>query len=270
MCLVLEVSRAGYYRWCKRPLSKRKQQDSELKEKIAQIHQKSRGTYGSPRIYKELCQQGYRVGQNRVERLMREEGISAVHKRKYKVTTDSSHKLPVAENRLNREFTADRPNTSWVSDITYIPTAEGWLYLAVIMDLYSRKIIGWAMDKRITRELVLNALEMAILQRNPKRGLLLHSDRGSQYASYEYQALLWRKGIICSMSNKGNCWDNAVMESFFRTLKVELIYRATYDSRLEAQRDIFEYIEAFYNRKRLHSAIGYLSPENYENWRMVA
>lgn len=270
MCRVLKVSRSGYYQWLKRPVSNRKQKDAELKEKIVQIHEQSRGTYGSPRIHQNLRQQGYRLGKKRVERLMKEAGICAVHKRKYRVTTDSSHNLPVAANRLNREFFVDKPNTSWVSDITYIPTAEGWLYLAVVMDLYSRKIVGWSMDKRISRGLVIKALDMAITQRKPKRGLLLHSDRGSQYASHEYQALLWRNGIICSMSKKGDCWDNAVIESFLRTLKVELVYQAKYGSRLEAQRDIFEYIEVFYNRQRLHSAIGYLSPENFENWRMVA
>jgi len=270
MCQIFEVSRSGYYNWLNRPISNRKKSDHDLKEKIIKIHDQSKRTYGSPRIYKKLKQQGYKLGKKKVERIMKEEGIQAIHKRKFRVTTDSDHKKPVAANHLNRDFFVDKPNKSWVSDITYIPTAEGWLYLAVVMDLYSRKIVGWSMDKRITKELVINALKMATSHRKPKRGLLLHSDRGTQYASHEYQALLWKNGIICSMSRKGNCWDNAVIESFFRTLKVELVYQTKYYSRLEAQRDIFEYIEIFYNRQRMHSAIGFLSQENYESWRMVA
>ncbi len=201
---------------------------------------------------------------------MREAGIHAMAKKKYKATTDSRHTQPVAPNHLNRNFVADKPNQSWVADITYIYTKEGWIYLSTIMDLYSRKIIGWSMKNRITLDLVIEALNMAIKQRKSSRGLLLHSDRGSQYASYCYQALLGKKGILCSMSRKGNCWDNAVMESFYRTLKVELIYQKKYETRIEAQRDIFEYIEIFYNRERLHSSIGYNSPEEYEKMIMVA
>jgi putative transposase len=212
----------------------------------------------------------YQVSKKRVERLMREAGIHAMAKKKYKATTDSRHTQPVAPNHLNRNFVADKPNQSWVADITYIYTKEGWIYLSTIMDLYSRKIIGWSMKNRITLDLVIEALNMAIKQRKSSRGLLLHSDRGSQYASYCYQALLGKKGILCSMSRKGNCWDNAVMESFYRTLKVELIYQKKYETRIEAQRDIFEYIEIFYNRERLHSSIGYNSPEEYEKMIMVA
>jgi putative transposase len=195
---------------------------------------------------------------------MQKLGIQAVAKRKYQFTTDSAHTQPVAENHLNRNFTPEKPNVSWVADITYIWTGEGWLYLATIMDLYSRKIIGWALRERLTKELVIATLDMALKQRNLSPDLLLHSDRGSQYASELYQLLLLKHGIICSMSGKGNCWDNAVMESFYRTLKVELIYQNTYQTRREAQRDIFEYIEIFYNRERLHSSLGYYSPEEYE------
>ena len=199
-------------------------------------------TYGSPRIHQKLLREGYHLSKKRVERLMREAGIHAVAKKKYKATTDSRHTQLVAPNSLNRNFVADKPNQSWVADITYIYTKEGWLYLSTIMDLYSRRIVGWSMKNRITPDLVIEALNMAIKQRKPGRDLLLHSDRGSQYASYCYQVLLGKRGILCSMSRKGNCWDNAVMESFYRTLKVELIYQRKYETRIEAQRDIFEYI----------------------------
>ena len=236
----------------------------QLKQKIMQIYKNSRKTYGSPRIYQQLLREGYHIGKKRVERLMQEEGIFAVAKRKYKATTDSRHTQPLAENHLDRKFMPDRPNSSWVADITYIYTQEGWLYLATIMDLYSRKIIGWSLRYRLTKELVIAALHMALKQRKLLSNLILHSDRGSQYASELYQTLLERNGILCSMSGKGNCWDNAVMESFYHTLKVELIYQKTYETRRQAQRDIFEYIEIFYNRERLHSSIGYCSPEEYE------
>lgn len=237
----------------------------ELKQEITEIYQKSRRTYGSPRIHQKLLREGCAIGKKRVERLMQELGIQAVAKRKYKATTDSRHSQPVAENHLNRDFTPEKPNTSWVADITYIWTAEGWLYLATIMDLFSRKIIGWSLRDRLTKDLVIGALDMALKQRNLSFDLILHSDRGSQYASELYQLLLLKHGILCSMSGKGNCWDNAVMESFYRTLKVELIYQKTYQTRREAQRDIFEYIEVFYNRERLHSSLGYCSPEEYES-----
>lgn len=196
--------------------------------------------------------------------------MRAIQKRKYKATTDSKHNLPVAGNYLNRDFHARNLNIAWASDITYIYTEEGWLYLAAIMDLYSRKIVGWAMRERLTKELVIEALDMALKQRRPGRGLIIHSDRGSQYASYAYQRMLWRNGIICSMSRRGDCWDNAVMESFFHTLKTELVYQRRYETRSQARRDIFEYLEVFYNRIRLHSSIGYTSPENYEKQRKVA
>ncbi len=241
----------------------------ELKEEIRQIYQESRKTYGSPRIYQKLLREGCPIGRKRVARLMQELGIQAMAKKKYKATTDSKHTQPVAENHLNRDFTPKRPNQYWVADITYIYTKEGWLYLATIMDLYSRKIIGWALRERLGKELVIAALDMALKQRKISADLLLHSDRGSQYASCLYQLLLLKYGIICSMSRKGNCWDNAVMESFYRTLKVELIYQNNYQTRREAQRDIFEYIEIFYNRERLHSSIGYYSPEEYERLRLA-
>jgi len=203
---------------------------------------------------------------------MRKTGIHTVAKKKYRATTDSKHSLSVAANHLNRNFRVDKPNQFWVADITHIYTREGWLYLYTIMDLYSRKIVGWSMKNRIIQDLVIEALNMAIKQRKPGRGLLLHSDRGSQYACYCYQVLLKRYGMLCSMSRKGNCWDNAVMESFYRNLKVELIYLKKYETRIGAKRDIFEntYIEIFYNRERLHSSIWYNSPEEYEKMTMVA
>jgi len=242
----------------------------DLKQKIITIYHNNRKTYGSPRIHQTLLREGYHVSKKRVERLMRETGIHAVAKKKYRATTDSKHSLPVAPNSLNRNFSVNKLNQFWVADITYIYTQEGWLYLSTIMDLYSRKIVGWSMKNRITQDLVIEALNMAIKQRKPGRGLLLHSDRGSQYASYCYHVLLGKKGILYSMSRKGNCCDNAVMESFYRTLKVELIYLKKYKMRMEAKRDIFEYIEIFYNRERLHSFLGYNSPEEYEKMTMVA
>jgi transposase InsO family protein len=270
MCHVLKVSRSGYYHWVEHPNSKRKIEDMDLKQKIVIIYYNSRRTYGSPRIHQKLLRGGYQVSKKRIERLMQELNICAVAKKKYRATTDSKHTQPVAANHLNRNFRVNKPNQVWVADITYIYTQEGWLYLSTIMDLYSRKIIGWSLKNRITPDLVIEALNMAIKQRKPSSSLLLHSDRGSQYASYCYQVLLKRYGILCSMSRKGNCWDNAVMESFYRTLKVELIYLKKYETRIEAKRDIFEYIEIFYNRERLHSSIGYHSPEEYEKITRVS
>lgn len=270
MCQVFDVSRSGYYQWLHRGPSARHKRDQVLKEKILEVYHEGRGYYGSPRIHRQLVKKGYRCGRKRVERLMKEMGIRARQKKKYKATTDSNHSFPVAENHLKRNFTAFGPNQHWVSDITYIYTKEGWLYLATIMDLYSRKIVGWGMEERLTQDLVVKALKMAVDRRRPGRGLLLHSDRGSQYASRYYQRLLWRYGMICSMSRKGDCWDNAVMESFFHTLKVELVYHCSFETRSQARRSIFEYIEVFYNRIRIHSAIGYNSPEEYENQRKAA
>ena len=267
---MFRVSRSGYYQWLRRGQSIRQKRDQILKEQIQKIYHEGRGYYGSPRIHRQLLKKGYCCGKKRVERLMKETGIRAKQKRKYKATTDSNHSFPVAKNHLQRNFTAYGPNQYWVTDITYIYTQEGWLYLAAIMDLYSRRIVGWAMEKRLTQDLVIKALQMAVQRRRPRRGLLLHSDRGSQYASYQYQRLLWYHGITCSMSRKGNCWDNAVMESFFHTLKVELVYQCVFQTRAQARRTIFEYIEVFYNRIRIHSAIGYNSPEEYEKQRNVA
>ena len=265
MCRVLKVSRTAYYCSLIRPTSRRRIQDEVIKEQILQIYRKSRRIYGSPRIHRKLGKQGIHCGKKRVERLMKEAGIRSIQKRKFKVTTDSKHNLPVAENLLNRDFNASSTNTKWTSDITYVRTKEGWLYLAAIMDLCSRRIVGYSMQKYLSRELVIEALNMAIKNRRLGRGLIIHSDRGCQYASSDYQQQLWRHGIICSMSRKGNCWDNAPMESFFHTLKTELVYHRRYESRAEARSDIFEYLEVFYNRVRLHSAIGYDSPENYES-----
>jgi len=207
------------------------------------------------------------VSRERVARLMRENGIRAKHKRRYKATTDSKHDLPIAPNRLDRDFSPARPDQVWTADITYIPTAEGWLYLAVVMDLYTRMIVGWSMDVRMTRDLVINALRMAYFRRRPKAGLMHHSDRGSQYASDDYQKLLQSYGMIVSMSRKGNCWDNAPMESFFNSMKNERTHGKRYATRDEARQDTFEYIEAFYNRSRRHSALGYISPaQHYADW----
>jgi putative transposase len=270
MCRVLKVSRTAYYHCLIRSLSQHRVQDEFIKEHILKIYRQNRNTYGSPRIHKQLAKQGIHCSRKRVERLMKEAAIQGIHKRKFKVTTDSKHNLPVAENLLNRNFSADSPNMSWLSDITYISTNEGWLYLAAIMDIYSKRIVGWSMQKYLSRELVIEALNMAVKNRRPSRGLLLHSDRGCQYASSDYQKQLWRHGIICSMSRKGNCWDNAPMESFFHTLKTELVYSRHYETRAQARSDIFEYIEVFYNRFRLHSAIGYETPENYERRRKSA
>ena len=256
MCQILKVSHSGYYQWCTRGESRHKKQDLELKAKIKIIYEQHQKRYGSPRIYDELQSQKIRCSRKRVERLMREMGIKAIHKRQFKVTTKSDHNYPVAENILGRNFQADAPNQKWVSDITYIRTFEGWMYLAAVMDLYSRKIVGWAMSKTMTATLATTALEMAIYRRRPLKGLLHHSDRGVQYASKEYQKLLKKYGTICSMSRKGNCWDNAPMESFFSTLKAECIAGKIYLSRVQAKREIFEYIEIYYNRKRRHSGIG--------------
>lgn len=234
---------------------------------IKVIHKRSRETYGSPRIHVDLGEKGIFCSEKRVARLMKHHRIAAKRKRKFVVTTDSRHDLPVAENKLNQIFSATKPNEKWVTDITYVWTREGWLYLAVILDLYSRKVIGWAMDKTMERGLVMNALQMALLARKPERGLLHHSDRGSQYASNDYQQLLKDNKITCSMSRKGNCYDNACMESFFATLKQELVYHRQYQTRKEAKQDIFEYIQVWYNRKRRHSSLGYFSPEQFENKR---
>jgi len=270
MCQVLNVSRSGYYSWLNRTPSKRKLENEELKIKIAEIYWQSRGTYGSPRIHEKLKKEGYHYNIKRIARLMKELGLKAIQKRKFKVTTDSNHNYPVKENLLKREFDVDTPNKAWVSDITYISTQEGWLYLTVIIDLYSRKVVGWSMNKRMTKQLVIDALIMAVKKRKPSKGLIFHSDRGSQYASHDFQNSLLRYGMKSSMSRKGDCWDNAVAESFFSSLKIELIYHNRYQYRSQARQDIFEYIEVFYNKDRLHSYLDYKSPEEYENERKTS
>lgn len=264
MCRVLSVSRSGYYSFRNRPESERAKENEELLEKIKAAHKKSKKRYGSPRIHRRLVKDGVPCSRGRVARLMRAGGIRAIHKKKFVVTTDSKHDLPVAENLLDRQFDVDTPNTVWTADITYIPTDEGWLYLSAVMDLCSKGIAGWSMDERMKTDLVADALTMAYGRRNPGVGLLHHSDRGSQYASEDYQNLLKAYGMRASMSRKGDCWDNAPMESFFHTLKTELTHHRKYRTREEARRDIFEYIEIFYNRQRLHSSLGYKSPAEFE------
>lgn len=265
MCSALEISISGYYAWRTRPQSQREQENQKLVEQIREIHAESRETYGSPRIHADLVDQGIKCNKKRVERLMRINGIRAKqHKRRRIQTTDSAHDLPVAPNVLNRQFEADAPNQKWVTDITYVPTDEGWLYLAVVLDLFSRRVVGWSMANTLCTLLVKNALLMAIAERRPGARLLHHSDRGSQYASDEYQTVLNDHQMVASMSRTGNYYDNAPMESFFGTLKCELIHHRHYRTRAEARQDIFEYIEVFYNRKRRHSSLGYLSPVQYE------
>lgn len=270
MCQVLEVSRCGYYSWLNREPSPLEEENKRLLARIQEIYYQNHQTYGSPRIYRKLRQQGYNCSKKRVERIMREVGLKSIHNKKYKVTTDSGHSLPVSRNIIEQNFNTTRPDQLWVTDITYIPTREGWLYLSAVMDVHTRKIIGWAMDKLMTKDFTIKALKMALKTRRPSTSLIHHSDRGSQYASHEYQEILQHYGIESSMSRKGNCWDNAVVESFFKTLKVELIHRNTYKNRRQAAQDIFEYIEIFYNRERLHSAIGYTTPESFEKQSKVA
>ena len=267
MCQVLNVSESGYYAWCKREPSQRKREDEHLGKQIEDAYHDNRQVYGSPRLHAELKEQGVRCGRKRVARLMRERGISAKAKRRKMKTTDSQHNNPVAPNLLKRDFTADAPNTKWVADITGIGTAEGWLYLAAVVDIYSRYVVGWAMSKERDEQLVTKAVEMALTQRKPGAGLVHHSDRGSQYTSQGYLTLLQQYEIQVSMSRKGDCYDNALMESFFGTLKEECVERQTYQTRAEARSSVFEYIEVFYNRQRRHSSLGYVSPITYEQMR---
>jgi putative transposase len=264
-CDVLSVSRAGYYAFRGRPLSPRQQRHEALAVKIKAVHEENRRVYGSPRIHQALKAQGEKVCQNTVAKVMQERQIRAKTKRKFVPrTTDSQHQQPVAPNLLDRQFQAAKPNTKWATDITYIPTAEGWLYLAGVLDLCSRKVVGWAMAQHLRTDLVKEALMMALTHRQPKEGLLHHSDRGMQYASDDYQQLLRGRQMEASMSGKGDCWDNACMESFWATLKTELVHHQHYATRAQAQQSIFEYIAVFYNRQRLHSALGYRSPEAFE------
>ena len=265
MCEVLEVSRSGYYAWRNRPPSAAAQRRAQLVERIAAVHVGSRQVYGSPRVCAELRSQGVACSENTVARLMRQRGIRSKMRRKFKVsTTHSRHAHPIAANRLNQEFAVPLPNQVWAADITYIPTGEGWLYLAAVLDLCSRKVVGWAADDHLRAELPCRALEMAVQHRRPAGPLLHHSDRGVHYACDEYQALLARHGLTASMSRTGNCYDNAVVESFFGTLKTELTHHHTYATRNEARLALFEYLEVFYNRQRRHSTLGYRSPAEYE------
>jgi len=263
-CQALGVSRSGYYAWQARQKRPEDERLRALLEHIRRIHHTSRRTYGSPRICAELRAMGMECNHKRVARLMRLEGLYGRRKRHKVRTTDSQHPYPVAPNLLNREFEADAPNEKWVADITYIPTREGWLYLAVVMDLYSRKIIGWSMSAQITADLVENALRMALYERQPDPGLLHHSDRGVQYASEQVRLILAAHQITVSMSRTGNCYDNAAMESFFSSLKCEWVHHQDYKTRMEASRDIFDYIAGFYNNARRHSTLGYLSPSEFE------
>ena len=267
LCRVLGVSRGGYYAWVGRAPGRgpRAARRAELLTQIRRVHAESRDTYGSPRVHRRLAQEGVAVCENTVARLMREEGVASCVKRRFRVkTTDSAHAHPVADNLLGRDFQADLPDRRWCCDLTYVPTGEGFLYVACVLDLCSRKVVGWAMADHLRAELCLDALAMAVLRRKPHPGVLHHSDRGVQYACGEYRRRLEEYGMVCSMSRKGNCYDNAAMESFMGTLKTELVYHESYATRQEAKASIFEYIEVFYNRKRLHSSLGYLSPEAFE------
>jgi len=265
MLKILQASKSGYYDWIDRPICPRAQRRQELVEQIRKAHKDSRSIYGSPRITVELKASGTKICENTVARYMRQEGLRSKVKRPFRVrTTDSNHEHPVAANVLDRTFNAEAPDRKWCVDITYVPTNEGWLYLAAVIDLFSRKIVGWEMADHLRAELCVSALSMAIERRRPGPGLLHHSDRGVQYACEAYRSFLDGHGIEPSMSRTGDCYDNAVMESFFGTLKTELIYHEKYQTRAQARQSIFEYIEVFYNRKRRHSAIGYQSPESFE------
>lgn len=264
MCRVLGVSRSGYYKWRSGTPRAQAQRNAELLEQIRQIHAASRETYGSPRVQAELRARGYHCNHKRVERLMKLHGIRARQKRRYKQTTKANPRLPAAANLLARDFSASGPNQKWVADITYISTHEGWLYLAAVLDVFSRQVVGWSMSDRLKTPLVADALRMALQRRQPPAGLLHHSDRGSQYASHDYQRLLRERRIRVSMSGAGNAYDNALMESFFATLKTECVDRRRFDTRAQARLQLFEYIEVWYNRQRRHSALGYLNPVLFE------
>jgi putative transposase len=264
MCKELNVSRSGYYAWCKRPTGAREMANQELYQKIKAVYNDNRGVYGSPRIYRELKDQGVACSENRIARLMRLRSLRAKQYRRFKSTTKRDKAHPAAPNLLKRDFDTKQPDQKWLADITYIATREGWLYLAAVLDLYTRRIVGWAMSERMTSDLTMAALKMALQQRQPAAGLIHHSDRGSQYTDQAYQALLKNHGIRASMNGVGTWYDNAPMESFFGTLKTESVHHCVYLTRIEARTDLFSYIEAFYNRRRRHSALDYLSPEAYE------
>jgi len=265
LCRALEVSRAGYYAWAARGPTQRDDADARLLTHVRLAHRASGGIYGSPRVHRELRAKGEVVGRHRVARLMRKARIVGVGKRRFRPkTTDSAHALPIAPNVLDRRFDIDAPNRVWVTDITYVATHEGWLFLAVVLDLFSRRVVGWAMSERVDQALATRALYMAIQSRKPEPGLLHHSDRGCQYAAEGYRRVLADAGVIASMSRKGNCWDNAVAESFFRSLKVECCGEV-FSTRQRARRALFDFIERFYNRRRRHSSLGYVSPVDFES-----
>jgi transposase InsO family protein len=271
MCRALEVSRSGYYAFKTRPKSQTRIDNERLLIEINRVFLDNDRNYGSPRIWDQLHNKEHRrCSLNRVARVMRCNGVVAVQRRRFRVTTNSKHDHPVWPNVLNRNFAVEKPNAVWVSDITYIWTFEGWLYLAAVLDLFSRGIVGLAMDKSIAETLTLKAMKQAILQRNPSKGLICHSDRGSQYAGNHFKALLAENEFVGSMSRKGDCWDNAVAESFFHTLKVELIHRTKFRTRDEAKGKVFEYVEMYYNRKRAHSTLGFLSPFEYERQSLLS
>ena len=264
MCKVLSVSSSGYYDWIDRPESERSKSNRALTAKIRCFHQASKKTYGSPRIHRDLQEMGEAISVNRVARLMKQAGVQSKMAKRFVITTDSKHTMQPAPDQLKRKFYTDSPNKAWVSDTTFIATRQGWLYLAVILDLYSRQVIGWAMGDRNDRKLVSTALTMAVWRRGMVKQVIIHSDQGSTYASGEYQQLLNQHHLICSMSRKGECLDNAVAESFFGTLKAELVDDADYKTKDEARVSLFHYIEAFYNRRRRHSFLGYISPVEFE------
>jgi putative transposase len=265
LCETLEVASAGYYAWRQRPRSARQQRRDTLLVEVRAIHAEVKARYGSPRIHAELVARGHGCCLNTLAKIMRQAGLAAKTARTFRcTTTDSDHDLPVAENLLDRQFNPSVANETWLADITYIPTREGWLYLAAVEDLYSRRVVGWSMDQHLGSRLVVDALALAVQRRLPDEGLLAHSDRGSQYASAHYQRLLAQHGITCSMSRRADCWDNAPMESFFASLKKELVHGADFATRAEARSAICEYIEVFYNNQRRHSSLGYVSPAEYE------
>jgi putative transposase len=270
MCQLLEVSRSSYYDWLKRAPLLKDSENEKLANKIKEIFQHSRGNYGTRRIKRALAKEDFIVSRRRIGCFMKQLNLHCKTKKKFKMTTDSNHNLPIAPNLLGRNFEVQQPNQCYVGDITYVPTEEGWLYLAVVIDLFSRQVVGWSMEKHMKTSLVNQALLMALWKRKPNRGLIWHTDRGSQYASDSHRMLLKNYSIIQSMARKGDCWDNAVAESFFHTLKVELIHQYKFKSIEEAKKAIFEYIEVFYNRIRMHSSNNYLSPVEFENLKVAS
>lgn len=270
-CVVLNVSISGYRAWKRGGQPARQRlNDVQMLVLIQAIHAEFKGIYGSPRMVREIRRRGFPASKERVERLMRENNIHARHKRRYKVTTDSKHNLPVAQNLLDRNFTPDAPNRVWTSDITYLWTNEGWLYLAIVLDLFNREVVGWSLKPRMTADIVTDALTMAWFRKKPAEGLMHHSDRGSQYASHAFQGKLKEYGMICSMSRKGNCWDNAPTESWFNSFKNERVHGLRYETRDEMKAMAFEYIEVLYNRKRQHSTLGYMSPIQFLDHWLIA